>query len=970
MDYDLSSLEQISAMNFRLDLHQIDFGDKFEVIEEVGRGGMGTVLKVRHRAMKRIRAVKVMNTCSGKDVDRGIERFRREAIIVSELSHPNIVKVFDLDTSANGIPYMIMEYLEGEDLEFRLHKEGQFGLLSTVEMLAGVADALDMVHQAGIVHRDLKPSNLFIARDGVLKILDFGISHVDDGRVRLTIDGNFVGTPMYMAPELLKMQGVDGRADVYSLAVVVYEMLTGYSPFDSSNTNVVMAQVMTGTPRPIEGLAPDLPPHVGDVMEKALAKDPDARYQTAREFIRELAGPLLVESDSGVRRCLMSDEIALDAIAKVSTWKNGRQRILSKIVLLGLLVVLVISAALGIFFSPKRAEGYPITVAEVRVDAQVSVDPWIAKAVTLLVSHHLEADSQVQVVQLSSASHSNDGAGAAPEGTSAAHNPGQNSGAPSLRLLRLNVALSRSDDAFTVQLSLTDPDASKHIWTGSGSGEGVEPAVERATWALARFVENNTPVSVISQTARERCGTTERCTEVIALEDALLGHGLLNRVDRLADILDADPSAALWPAAVRYLRCLQQSAPSKCLDAVSLGAPASGLSPDRQVLWRLLSGMFSGGADDSTQPVDTLCNLIQSEDPFVRGIARFLPERDLCVGSRLPICANTETFLDRLGCLNSSAHLDDPEAVLTYFKRFVEKDNGHGMIIAAAVLLILEQNHEGANQWLERTRLRHGDGSPLIADSMFLTTMHDRDKNEALVWARRSPRALMREGLALQLDGWLRSGVVHAARGAAAELASEERIPGRMLRMVIGPTLHPVLLAGSTELAEAWLEGISAYHLKNAAVKAAVSLVETIRDGNEKKLCRTPFDADFPWILERLYLCERWEEILKYARIRGDRGVGARIHRFLVAEAQLNLGMSVEAVKGFSAVEADPSSRALEPFTALLALERLGRLAEKAGDTAKARGYYDTLLKAWNGLDTPLPLQQEIFERRKRMVLQ
>jgi hypothetical protein len=289
------------------------------------------------------------------------------------------------------------------------------------------------------------------------------------------------------------------------------------------------------------------------------------------------------------------------------------------------------------------------------------------------------------------------------------------------------------------------------------------------------------------------------------------------------------------------------------------------------------------------------------------------------------------------------------------------------MITAVAALLPLEQDLDLARRWLERARLRHGDSSPLIADSMFLVTMYDRDTSEALIWARRSPRALLREGLALQLDGWLRAGVTKAARGAAVELRVAGAIPDQLIHQVLRPAIHPVLLTGSADLARAWLGALSEDERLRPELAEAVAIATAVRDGERGTICAEDAPRFDTLELEQLYLCERWDAIVERSRSSLGRGLAGRTSRFLFADAQLQLGMVDQARQGFAAVERDPSSRALEPFTSLLALERLGRLDEQAGEPAAARRRYEELLHAWNGLDTPLTVQLELAGRVREL---
>jgi len=268
-------------------------GSGYEVIRRLGQGGMGAVYEVEHVRLKKRFAAKVLRR-EVSAIPEYVKRLEREAVAAGHIEHPNIVQVVNLDETDEGQVYLVMEYLEGQDLG-QVLESGPLAPNEALTLAIQVANAVHAAHEEGIVHRDLKPENIFLARkaDGVVvKVVDFGISKVDlgDEAVRLTKTGHVLGTPMYMSPE--HAQGdvsLDARADVYSLGVILYETLTGKPPFEGTKPlEVMLKHVSADVPRLAEKRA-DLPIELDVVVMRALAKDPADRYQTMAEVAGALA---------------------------------------------------------------------------------------------------------------------------------------------------------------------------------------------------------------------------------------------------------------------------------------------------------------------------------------------------------------------------------------------------------------------------------------------------------------------------------------------------------------------------------------------------------------------------------------------------------------------------------------------------------------------------------------------------------
>ncbi len=253
----------------------------------IGRGGMAEVYRAVSPTQGRGVAIKVLKAnLAGEEQFR--RRFMREAEIVSGLEHPNIVRVLDYGHEGDAY-YIVMELLSGPDLNFLLKEEKRFSLEKTVELLSGIASALDYAHQNGLIHRDVKPSNVMLdAPTNRVLLTDFGIAKISDAHTKITNTG-MLGTFDYIAPEQIQASAeVDGRADVYALGVMTYQMLTGRLPFERPNTGALLLAHLNSPPPDARELLPDLPRETARALQKATAKIPEERFATAGEFIAQL----------------------------------------------------------------------------------------------------------------------------------------------------------------------------------------------------------------------------------------------------------------------------------------------------------------------------------------------------------------------------------------------------------------------------------------------------------------------------------------------------------------------------------------------------------------------------------------------------------------------------------------------------------------------------------------------------------
>ncbi len=258
---------------------------KFEILGVVGTGGAGVVYKVRHRRLDQIRAVKVLAT---EATEESVERLRREAAIATGLTHPNIVRILDLEVLEDGSLAIVMEHLEGMDLQTYVTERGPLPRDELLRMFAPVADALDRVHEAGVLHRDLKPANLFVCDDGTVKILDFGVSRLADADSDLTRDGQIIGTPRYMAPEQFEGEPATPASDIYALGTSMFFAATGRPPFQgSSRTELTRAILDTHRPR-ANTLNPRVQQRVSRALGRALARVPEERWSTAAAMLEAM----------------------------------------------------------------------------------------------------------------------------------------------------------------------------------------------------------------------------------------------------------------------------------------------------------------------------------------------------------------------------------------------------------------------------------------------------------------------------------------------------------------------------------------------------------------------------------------------------------------------------------------------------------------------------------------------------------
>ncbi len=273
-------------------------GKRYVIDAVLGKGGMGTVYSALDLQLERKVAIKVLHEADAMD-EVAVLRFKREALALGKLGHPHLCTVYDVGSVDTGVPYIVMEHLDGMSLGQRLKQAPALSTSLLVHVLSQACEALTVAHDAGVMHRDIKPDNIFLVREQgstwSAKLLDFGVAKfsnngmLGDAEASLTKTGMVMGTPYYMSPEQARGQrDIDGRVDVYAMGVVAYEALCGKRPFAGTPLNLVLVKVLSERPESLAVTRPDLTAEIVAVVEKAMSKNRDYRYATAREFGHDL----------------------------------------------------------------------------------------------------------------------------------------------------------------------------------------------------------------------------------------------------------------------------------------------------------------------------------------------------------------------------------------------------------------------------------------------------------------------------------------------------------------------------------------------------------------------------------------------------------------------------------------------------------------------------------------------------------
>ncbi len=324
----------------------------FKIIEEISRGGVAIIYKGFQTNLNRYVAIKVLPPQLTTDPDL-VERFRREAQAVAKLNHPNVCQVYDVNIKDNT-HYIVMELIDGETLREIIQKEAPLSLKENLTILSQVGDALSHAHRNGIIHRDIKPENIMIDREGRVKIMDFGVARITNATWQTKV-GMIMGTPEYMSPEQVKGERVDERSDIYSLGVMLYEMLTGELPFKGDDPFSIAFHHVNSEPLPLTQANPGLPKVVEKVVMKTLAKGKEDRYQNVDELVKNFRRA----AKQARKMTRVNTLITPRPLVPVAKKRSPNKKLIVGIIALLVVTVALISlSAGGLLSKEKRALRY------------------------------------------------------------------------------------------------------------------------------------------------------------------------------------------------------------------------------------------------------------------------------------------------------------------------------------------------------------------------------------------------------------------------------------------------------------------------------------------------------------------------------------------------------------------------------------------------------------------------------------
>ena len=339
--------------------------DRYEIVKLIGEGGMGFVFEAKHVALGKRVALKLLNKDFSQNQE-ALERFQQEAKIAGSIGHLNICEVMDFGLTGEGLPYLVMDFLEGESLAEILKREKKIPEDIALGILSQILSALEEVHGKGIMHRDLKPENVFVTNVKghglVVKLLDFGISKVMKAgpeSMRLTKTGSMVGTPYYMSPEQVRgNKDIDLRTDIYACGVMLYEMVTGKVPYGGSSYNEVIIGIIEKDYPDPRRITPDLPEQVVDLIRSSMQKNPTKRTPTVSAFKEQVTAlQQLQQADDEVSRSVKFSSTRLDSMVDVPALTERRSthiRIASIVGAIVAVMVITLGIMLFIFSGTKR----------------------------------------------------------------------------------------------------------------------------------------------------------------------------------------------------------------------------------------------------------------------------------------------------------------------------------------------------------------------------------------------------------------------------------------------------------------------------------------------------------------------------------------------------------------------------------------------------------------------------------------
>jgi serine/threonine protein kinase/tetratricopeptide (TPR) repeat protein len=649
------------------------FAGRYQIIEDLGQGGMGHVFKALDTRTGEKIAVKVLR--SGLEADgRSLERFSHELTAARRISHRNVCRMFDLGEDGGRL-YITMEFVPGEDLKSILKMMGAMSPAQAVGLAVQICDGLEEAHRLGVVHRDLKPANILVDKEGHARIMDFGIAR--SGRSRgVTDTGTMVGTPDYMSPEQTEGRDVDGRSDLYSMGVMLFEMVTGRLPFEGDTALAVALKHKTERPPDPKAVVPGLPGDLSKIILKCLEKDREKRYQTAADLRADLEGvAAALPSGSRVmprRRPATSREITVKLPLKRLVWPGVALAVL----IAGAVVLLPILKKSG---ANKAAPKVPGSVAVVAFENQTG-DPkydTLRKVIPSLLITNLE---NTGLFQVSTWERMRDVLGQM--GRKGLDVVDGDAGFAFCR--REGVAFivvgsfSKLGETFVTEFKLLDPDSRKIIKTAAARGTGEDSILNAHIDELSRLIAQGMGVAgqKLEATRMAVADVTTHSTEAYAAY--LQGREQLDRFDEPGARKSFERAVALDPEfAVAYVRLAQtlerDGDTTKIQAAYRKAKELSTRAPEKERL--LIEARYAWRVErDNRKAIEILRTLV----------AKYPSEKEFHfeLGGRL---------------------YADPDAAIAEYQAALALDPGYGIALnSMAFALVRKSDFAGAQTALER----------------------------------------------------------------------------------------------------------------------------------------------------------------------------------------------------------------------------------------------------------------------------
>ncbi|MBN2671542.1 MAG: hypothetical protein JXX29_07705, partial [Deltaproteobacteria bacterium] len=765
---------------------------------------------------------------------------------------------------------------------------------------------------------------------------------------RITRAGEVVGTPMYMSPEQIMGKELDGRADVYALGIIAYELLLRRPIFDYESIHQITAAVMVEMPQAPLTINPGLPPHLNRVFEKVFHKDPKHRYQSALSFLRELAGPEYVKVISSVIRselvsAIDSSEFSAPMTASTDEPGNRRgedsasQRAFAQPVtgsshsnrprvswfktrvgvvsLLSAVIAMLFVVSLGVWKSGVQGPA-EIFVRSVTVDGVAADNAWEQHAVASLLKLHLQTDPLISVT-----SH--------PTMTSTfSRHPNR----------YIVTVTATQNPNWQIRLSMSD-DEGEVVFSAEETALGYEKAIESVTWQLHLFLQEERPGHLADPVGLQR-----RLTETAFR--ALSSQGLLYRFKNATAQMPDTNERLFFRELDRYIECAVAMPPSACLSQ----HPFAKYRPTDNVaineLWKQLVLPLDAPLSESA------CRIFDSEQPFVTALFPLLPNRSACQLGQGTICQRMDTFWQRYECALDSSLGDNPSTALAYIFQNMEKDDAHGFYANMDVMFLQGVNSQEGKTWLQRMVGRYGAEEPILGGLFFATEMAHRDAASALIWARRSNSTFQKTALALEASGWLKEGLRKKLELLDSMLEGTELKIEKRIRETVADSMYSVLITNDALLAAKWLDEVEMLDISHRYIPEAAEIVSAIAKGDQQAFCKQTTSSIFQ--LASDYVCRRYDSILNRVLITPATAASKRNEAMFAADALRAQKKFDDASALYEVIEKDPLFRVNCPVASITAMKRLGDVYLALGQKTQAEEMIRKYLSTWESLDLPI----------------